>query len=72
MISYIVIIAQPCDTLGHESGSILRNMETTLDQRLAVGVGNQHQTALGDGNDSCGDDAESVVIEFDSHKISLS
>ena len=44
-------------------------METTLEQGLPMLVGNQHRTTLGDGNDSAGDDAESAVIEFDSHNV---
>jgi len=48
---------------------IQRNVETTLEQGLPMLVGNQHRTTLRDGNDSAGDDAESVVIEFDSHNV---
>ena len=51
---------------------IQRNVESTLDQRLAVSVRNQHCTTLRDGNDSGDDWAESAVIEFDSHSFSLS
>ena len=46
---------------------IQRNVESTLYQRLAVSVRNQHCTTLRDGNDSGDDWAESAVIEFDSH-----
>ena len=51
---------------------IQRNVESTLDQRLAVSVRNQHCTTLRDGNDSGNDWTESAVVEFDSHSFSLS
>ena len=50
---------------------IQRNVESTLYQRFPMFMGNQQQTAIRNGNDSCGDDAESVVIKFDSHFFAL-
>ena len=50
---------------------IQRNVESTLDQRLAVSVRNQHCTACGNGNDSGDDWAVSAVIEFNSHFFAL-
>ena len=50
---------------------IQRNVESTLDQRLAVSVRNQHCATLRDGNDGGDDWTVSAVIEFDSHFFAL-